>query len=93
MFCQTSSDLFGCVGMRSKQYCILNKQYSKDEYARLVKKIKEHMIMMPYVDPLGREYKYGEFFPPEFSPFAYNQSIAPEHFPLTKDEAIGRGFR
>ena len=24
--------LFGCEGLRKKQYCILNKQYSKEEY-------------------------------------------------------------
>ena len=31
-------DCFGCVGLRHKQYCILNKQYSKEEYEKLVPK-------------------------------------------------------
>ena len=48
---------------------------------------------MPYVDKKGRVYKYGEFFPVEFSPWAYNETIAQEYFPLTKDEAIQKGYR
>ncbi len=89
----TAENLFGCVSLRSKQYCILNKQYSKEEYFALRKKIIEQMNTMPYVDKQGRVYRYGEFFPPEFSPFAYNQSIAPEHFPFTEAEAISFGAR
>jgi hypothetical protein len=48
---------------------------------------------MPYTDKLGREYRYGEFFPPELSPFAYNETIAQEYFPLTKAEAVQKGYR
>lgn len=48
---------------------------------------------MPYIDKLGRVYGYGEFFPAEASPFAYTHTISPEHFPLTKEEAIAQGFR
>jgi hypothetical protein len=92
-FCQVSSNLFGCVGMKNKKYCILNKQYSKEEYEELVPKIKKHMDDMPYVDGQGRVYKYGEFLPPEFSPFAYAQTIAEEHFPLTKDQVEAFGAR
>jgi predicted small metal-binding protein len=52
--CHGSSDLFGCVGLRKKQYCILNKQYTKEEYEELVPKIIEHMNEMPYTDSLQR---------------------------------------
>jgi hypothetical protein len=48
---------------------------------------------MPYVDKKGREYRYGEFFPPELSPFAYNETITQEYFPLTKEEALEKGYR
>ena len=48
---------------------------------------------MPYIDKKGRIYKYGEFFPSEMSPWAYNESIAQEYFPLTEEEAILAGFR
>ena len=37
--CHGCQDCFGCVGLRNKQYCILNKQYSKDEYEKLVGEI------------------------------------------------------
>ncbi len=29
-YCLNSSNCFGCVGLRNKQYCIFNKQYSKE---------------------------------------------------------------
>jgi len=90
--CRASSNLFGCVSLKNKSYCILNKQYAKEEYETLVPKIIKHMNDMPYIDQKGRIYKYGEFFPPELSPFAYNETIAQEYFPLTKDEAIKKGY-
>ncbi len=90
--CGPSSDLFGCVGVRNKQYCILNKQYTKEEYEKLVPKIIAHMNEMPYVDKKGRVYKYGEFFSAELSTFAYNETIAQEHFPLTKETAAENGY-
>jgi hypothetical protein len=90
---QGSQNLFGCVGLRKKEYCILNKQYTKEEYEILVPKLIEHMNNMPYIDKKGRVYKYGEFFPSEFSPWAYNETLAQEYFPLTKEEAISRGYR
>jgi hypothetical protein len=88
VFCQNSSNLFGCVGLKNKDHCIFNKQYTKEEYEELVVKIKKHMDEMPYTDKAGRVYKYGEFFPVEFSPFAYNQTLAFDHFTLSKEEAL-----
>ncbi len=91
--CQASKDLFGCIGLRSKRYCILNKQYTKDEYEALLPKIIQHMNDMPYVDRKGRIYKYGEFFPAEISPFAYNETIAQEYYPKIKQEVLEEGYR
>ena len=88
-----SHDCFGCVEMNKKQYCILNKQYTKEEYENLVRKIVEHMKTMPYIDKKGRKYGFGEFFPPEISPFAYNETVAQDYFPLTKNEAERMGYR
>ena len=62
--------------MRNNSYCILNKQYTKEEYEALVSKIIEQMNTMPYVDKNGVTYKYGEFFPIELSPFGYNETVA-----------------
>jgi hypothetical protein len=87
------SELFGCVGITKQKYCILNKRYNKEDYFGLKEKIKKHMEEMPYVDSKGRIYKYGEFFPPEFSIFAYNQTILPEHFSSTKEDAETFGIR
>lgn len=92
-YCSFSDNLFGCVGLKKKSYCVLNKQYSKEEYESLVPKIIEHMNTMPYIDKQGRVYTYGEFFPPELSLFAYNETAAQEYFPLTKNEAIQKGYR
>ncbi|MEI6660282.1 MAG: hypothetical protein WCK91_02570 [bacterium] len=84
--CFGSKNLFGCIGLRKKEYCILNKQYTKEEYEALVPKIIEQMNSIPYIDQKGNEYKYGEFFPSSISPFAYNETIAQEYFPKTKED-------
>jgi hypothetical protein len=86
--CHSCSHLFGCHGLRSKQYCILNKQYTKEQYEELVLKIIEHMNTMPYIDAAGRIFRYGEFFPYDISPFAYNETVAQEYFPLSKEEVL-----
>ncbi|MFA5792003.1 MAG: hypothetical protein WC884_03110 [Candidatus Paceibacterota bacterium] len=90
--CKGSQNLFGCISLRNKKYCILNKQYSKEEYLKLVKKIKEDMATNPYIDERKIIYKYGEFFPSDLSPFAYNETIAQEFYPKTKEEIISLGF-
>ena len=91
--CQNSQDLFGCVGLRSQRYCILNKQYTKEEYEALVPKIIQHMNDMPYADKKGRTYAYGEFFPTQLSPFAYNETIAQEYYPKTEAQVLEAGYR
>ncbi len=90
---KNNKNIFGCVSLRNKQYCILNKQYTKEQYEELVPKIIKHMDDMPYVDSMGRVYKYGEFFPSELSPFAYNETVAQEYFPLTKEQALKQGYK
>ena len=92
MNCHSSSDLFGCVGLRSKQYCILNKQYTKENYFVVRDKIIEHMKKIPYVDAHNRTYRYGELYPPEFSPLAYTEAAVSDYYPLSKEEAVSQGF-
>ncbi|MBU1757666.1 hypothetical protein KKG31_00495 [Patescibacteria group bacterium] len=41
--CDACENCFGCVSLRNKSYCILNKQYTQEEYENLVVKIIEHM--------------------------------------------------
>jgi hypothetical protein len=85
--CYGSSYLFGCVGMRDKEYCIFNKQYTKEEYEKTIPLLVSHMNDKPYVDRNGIVYRYGEFFPVEISPFTHNESVAQELQPLTQDGA------
>jgi len=89
--CFNSKNLFGCIGIRKGEYCILNKKYTKEEYEILIPKIIKHMSDMPYIDFKGRIYKYGEFFPSELSPFAYNETIAQEYFPKNFKDIIDSG--
>lgn len=90
---RNAANLFGCIGVNNKSYCILNKQYSEAEYASMVERIKEQMREMPYHDKQGRVYTYGEFFPIELSVFPYNESKSQEYHPLTKEKAALQGYR
>jgi hypothetical protein len=90
--CVTCSHVFGCVGLRKKEYSILNKRYPKETYEALVPKIREHMSREPYIDRRGRTYRYGEFFPAEFASFPHNTTLAHEYFPMTKEETKQEGY-
>ena len=81
--CTQSDSLFGCVGLLRKKYCIFNKQYSKEDYEVLKAKIIEHM---------KKTGEYGQFFPQSICPFGYNETLAYDHFPMTKEEALKQGF-
>lgn len=78
-----NSNLFGCVSLRQSKYCILNKEYSKEEYESLATKIIAHM------EETG---EWGEFFPAKNSPFHYNETNAQDFFPLSKEEALAKGY-
>ena len=93
IFCVSSSNCFGCVGLHKKNYCIFNKQYSKEEYFELRNKIINQMNEIPYIDTLGNKYRYGEFFPSDISPTSYNESLAQDFFPLTKKEVEEKGYK
>ncbi|MFA5792279.1 MAG: hypothetical protein WC897_00215 [Candidatus Gracilibacteria bacterium] len=78
-----SEHLFGCAGLKRKKYCILNKQYSEQDYELLTQKIIEHM---------KKTGEWGEFFPISTSPVPYNLSQAQEYYPLTKEQAVSFGY-
>ncbi|MBU0705595.1 hypothetical protein KJ657_05520 [Patescibacteria group bacterium] len=78
------TNCFGSAGLKHKKYCVLNKQYSKEEYEKLVPRIIEHM---------KKTGEWGEFFPPNISPFGYNETLAQDHFPLKKAEAFEQGYK
>lgn len=82
--CHSCKNCFGCIGLRQKEYCILNKQYTKEQYEELLGRI------IPHMEARG---EYGEFFPTKYSLFGYNETLAHDYFPLTKDEALARGLK
>jgi hypothetical protein len=73
-----TTDCFGCIGLRHMKHCILNKQYTEEEYRKKVSEIINKMI---------EDGEWGEFFPHSISPFCYNESMAMNYFPLEKAEA------
>ena len=83
--CNHSKHLFGCDGLTHQKYCILNKQYSKEEYENLKNQIIEHMKQTG---------EWGEFFPAHLSPFGYNETVAQEYFPIiTKEQIIEADYK
>lgn len=89
--CFSSKNCFGCIGLKKNEYCILNKQYSREGYEELVPKIIEHMKKTSSLPELG--YEYGEFFPIRDSYYAYNETLAHEEIPMTKDEVLKKGWQ
>ena len=82
-YCISCKDCFGCTSLRKKQYCILNKQYTKEEYEELLPKLIAHMQQTG---------EWGDFFPMQDSHLAYNESVAQEHFPKTKEQCTAEGL-
>lgn len=83
-FCTKNTvDCFGCMGLKNSQYCILNKQYSKEEYEKLLPLIIEHM---------KKTGEWGRFFPVSLSPFAYNETVANEFYPMDKSAVLARDW-
>jgi len=84
MVCLDCEYCFGCVGLRKKKFCILNKQYSEEEYKKLVEKIKEDM---------KKRGEWGSFFPRSSAQGGYNSSLAQMLSPKTKEEVLSVGGR
>lgn len=81
-YCEECEYCFGCVGLRKKKYCILNKQYTKEEYEELKEKIVKNMKE-------GGE--WGRFFPYSMGYCGYNFTLAEWYFPETKENILSKG--
>jgi len=68
---------FGCVGLRNKKYCILNRQYSEEEY----KKLRDQIII-----DMKKKGEYGKFLPYSMATVPFNFSNAFVYFPTTTKE-------
>lgn len=69
--CIGCKDCFGSIGLRNKQHYIFNKPYAKEEYFKIVAEL---------VNEMKKRVEYGFFFPPEMSPFPYEDTIAYDFF-------------
>lgn len=77
--CQNCSNCFGCVGLRNKEYCVLNVQYSQEQYIELISRIKNDMT---------QSWEYGQLLPYSMMYTWYNTTIARFYFPKTKEEIL-----
>ncbi len=83
-FCNDCSFCLGCIWLKNKSFCILNKQYSKEEWHEMANKIFAQM------DENGTLW---EFFPWDLNPFYFNDTMA--YFiddSFTKEEVEKEGF-
>ena len=80
-FLQGCSDCIGCISLRQKKNCILNKEYSKEEYERF----KKHII-----ESLG-DY-YGSAPPFYLAPFTYQDSAYRDYEEMTREEVEKIGW-
>ncbi len=90
-YVMNSDNCFGCAGMKKAKFCILNKQYTEEEYEKLRARIIEDMSGMAGSGSSGKA-EYGLFFPPSLSAFGYNETIAQDEWPLSKEDAVKQGF-
>ena len=72
-----------CIWLKNKSYCILNKQYSKQEWEELSDKIFSQM---------EKDWILWDFFPWELNPFYFNDTMAWLLWDFTKEEVEKEGY-
>jgi hypothetical protein len=82
--CEECENCFGCIGLRKKKYCILNKQYSEEDYKELIGKIKANM---------KQANEWGRFWPLSSAYCGYNISLAQMMYPMIKEEVSKFGAK
>jgi hypothetical protein len=76
MCMNNNSNIWGCVSLKKSKHCLLNKQYTPEEYEELLPRVINHM---------KETGEYGEFFPAKLSPFDYHETNAEDFVPLHKN--------
>ncbi|MBT4384585.1 hypothetical protein HOD30_02455 [Candidatus Peregrinibacteria bacterium] len=79
-----SQNLFGCNNIKNAEFCILNKQYTEPEFNELRARIVEHMRSTG---------EWGNFFPISISPYAYNETVAQDYMPMSKEDVLAKGWK
>ena len=82
--CQNTNSSFGCIGLQRKSHCLLNKQYSPEEFFALRSRVIEDMRARG---------EWGQFFPMQYSDFGYNETDGAILAPLSEEEAKALGAR
>ncbi len=73
-----------CIGLKNKSYCILNKQYTKEERYEKVDEIFTQM---------EKDWQLWEFFPATMNPFYFNDTAAYLIDPsFTKEEVTAKWY-
>ena len=73
----------GCIGLRNQQYCILNKQYEKEEWFEKVNEI---------FDQMDKDGLLGQYFPWDINPFYFNDTIASLVGDFDKEEIMSKWY-
>ncbi|MEK7665374.1 MAG: hypothetical protein AAB337_00655 [Patescibacteria group bacterium] len=82
MDCYECQNCFGCFGLRHKQFCIFNNQFSEQEYWFKLDEIKCAML---------ERGEYGMFFSGDFSQNGFQFSMGKMYFEYTPEEYTAFG--
>ena len=80
--CFDCENCFGCIGLRHKKFCILNKQYTEEEYWKVLDELKCAMLDRG---------EYGELPPMKFGTQHWSGSGARVLYGASKDECLKLG--
>lgn len=70
---QGCKDCFGCIGLKKQQYCILNKQYSKEEY---------EVLRAQIIESMKQDGSWGEFLPFALATYPFLEASASDLVPF-----------
>ena len=82
-WCDSCSFCIWCIWLKNKNYCILNKQYSKEDFEILSDKIFWKM---------EENGELWEFFPAKLNPFYFNDTVSWLIWGFKKEEIIKEWF-
>ena len=66
-YLESCSFCIWCIGLKNKQYCIFNKQYTKEEWEKITNQIFSQM---------DQDWILWDFFPGSINPFYFNDTMA-----------------
>ncbi len=85
--CKNLQNSLGCINLRNRSYCILNKQYSKEEY----EKIRKELDLGSYKNFSKFEEIFHEFrlkFPYRYANIGQSQNVTGDNIGLSKNTKV-----